>query len=87
MAVIQEDWNTDRIVERNPEAYTENINPPLPKRILPPPVPPLLFDLEKDPYESENLAALHPERVSKMLEELEAWFDEVETERRAIADV
>ena len=35
-----------------------------------PPGEPMLFDLDADPGESENLAAAHPERVEKML----AWM-------------
>jgi arylsulfatase A len=77
MEVIKEDSEIDRIVEKNPEAYAENINPPLPIRILPPPVPPFLFDLENDPGEVEDVAGLYPEKVSMMLGELEGWFSEM----------
>lgn len=84
MAIDRNDWNTDRIVERDPEAYTENINPPFPERTMPPPEPPLLFDIENDPCELNDLAAKHPDRAQQMLTELEAWFNEVEAERQAI---
>jgi len=84
MAINRDDWNTDRIVERNPEAYTEFDKSPFPLRELPPPVPPLLFDLSNDPCEKTDLAAQHPQRVSQMLTELEAWFNEVEAERQAL---
>ena len=86
MTVIKEDFDTDRIVEKNPDAYLENVNPPIPKRCLPPPGRPLLFDLARDPYEREDLAAKYPERVNRMLSELEAWFEEVESDRMTITE-
>jgi len=86
MTVIREDFDIDRIVEKNPEAYPEIINPPMSARVLPPPAPPRLYDLEADPFEQNDLAAVYPERVSEMLKELEEWFNEVETERRSITE-
>ena len=86
MTVIREDFDTDRIVERDPEAYTENIRQPMPERILPPPDRPLLFNLETDPCEQTNLADKYPQKVDTMLKELEAWFNEVEAERRSIIE-
>jgi arylsulfatase A-like enzyme len=46
----------------------------------------LLFDLANDPFEQHDLAGAHPERAARMTSALEAWFEEVETERRAIDD-
>jgi len=62
------------------------ITDPEPDRDVPPPPPPELYHLAEDPCESENLAAKHPGRVSRMLGELETWFAEVEAERAAIDD-
>ena len=84
MTINRDDWNTDRLVERNPEAYTEFDKSPFPHRELPPPVPPLLFDLSTDPCEQNNLADQYPERAASMLAELTEWFNEVEAERRAL---
>lgn len=41
---------------------------------------PLLFNLAKDPFETEELSGQHPDRVSRMLEELETWY------RRVVAE-
>ena len=86
MTVLKEDYDTDRIVERDPEAYSDNVRLPMPERILPPPEPPKLFDLDKDPYERNDLASQYPERVKKMMSELETWFCEVEADRMTIKD-
>jgi len=48
--------------------------------------PPLLFNLAADPLEHDDLSATHPERVSRMMTELENWFDGCEAERRTIPD-
>ena len=59
---------------------------PYPERDLPEPHEPELYDLAEDPGEELNLAAQHPDRVRKMLGELEAWFENVEQERATIDD-
>jgi arylsulfatase A len=46
-----------------------------------------LFDIDADPSEAHDLAASEPARVRRMGAELAAWFEEVEEERRSIADV
>ena len=58
----------------------------LPERALPPPQPPRLFDLSRDPFEQVDLAAQHPDRVRRMACRWEAWFETVTAEwRRAYA--
>ena len=47
---------------------------------------PLLFNLAADPLERQDLAALEPDRVSRMMCELENWFEDVERDRRSIPD-
>jgi arylsulfatase A-like enzyme len=42
---------------------------------------PLLFDLDADPFEQDDLAADHPDRVARMTAALESWFEEVERDR------
>jgi arylsulfatase A len=44
-----------------------------------------LFNLAWDPQETCDLAAGHPDRVSKMIADLETWFEDVERDRQAIA--
>ena len=41
------------------------------------PGPPMLFDLEEDLGEQEDLAAAHPDRVERLLAALEAWRTDV----------
>jgi arylsulfatase A len=62
------------------------ITEPDPPRDVPPPPPAELYNLADDPLEQNDLAAEQPERASKMLRELETWFEEVETERATIED-
>jgi arylsulfatase A-like enzyme len=54
---------------------------PVPQLRLPPPEPAQLYRLDTDPGEQHDLAAQHPERVSRMLRQLEAWFEDVEADR------
>lgn len=48
------------------------------------PEPPELYDLADDPGEQRDLAAQHPDRVRRMLGQLEQWFEEVEEDRSTI---
>lgn len=57
-----------------------------PPRDIPPPPPAQLFNLATDPLEEHDLAPGEPERVRRMLGDLDAWFAEVDAERRTIAD-
>jgi arylsulfatase A len=86
MTVLQDDYDTDRIVERNPEAYTDNVRLPMPVRDLPQPELPKLFNLENDPCERNDLASQYPQQVNSMLTEMETWFREVEAERLTIEE-
>jgi arylsulfatase A len=47
---------------------------------------PLLFDVAADPFEQDDLAPEQPERVARMSEALDRWFESVERDRRAIPD-
>jgi arylsulfatase A-like enzyme len=60
---------------------------PIPDRIIPEAKVPELYHIGKDPMEEHNLANVHPDRVSRMLAALETWFEDVETERRALPSV
>lgn len=70
----------------HPENITEAFDWPEPKKIVPSPPLPELYDLSQDPGESNDVASANPKIASKMLVELESWFEEVESERQAISD-
>jgi len=57
-----------------------------PERDVPPPPTPELYNLAEDPLEQRNLADVYPGRVQALLRQLETWFEEVDAERRTIAD-
>jgi arylsulfatase A-like enzyme len=71
-----------------PEHFVDNgiFRQPYPEREVGPPPPPELYNVAQDPLERENLADRYPDRVRKMLQELETWFEEVEAERATITD-
>jgi hypothetical protein len=70
----------------HPENITEIFDWPEPKRVIPEPPTPELYDLSLDPGETNNIAAANPQIATQMLTQLETWFEEVETERRAIVE-
>jgi arylsulfatase A-like enzyme len=72
----------DLLHKKDPQAVTALL--PVPRIRMPPPEPPQLYDLSADPFEAEDLAAQHPERVARMLRQLESWFEDVEAERLTI---
>jgi len=47
---------------------------------------PMLFNLSNDPLEKLDVAGERPDRVSRMMCELENWFEDVEKDRRSIPD-
>jgi hypothetical protein len=71
-----------------PEYFIENgiFRPPYPPRNVPPAPSPELYNLAEDPLEQHNLADQYPAQVSRMLTELETWFETVERERATIDD-
>ncbi len=70
----------------HPENITEIFDWPDPKSIVPEPPTPELYDLSIDPGETNNVATANPEVASQMLTQLETWFEEVESERKAIIE-
>jgi len=72
----------DLLHKKDPGAVREVL--PVPRIRMPPPEPPELYDLASDPFEQNNLADAHPDRVSRMLRSLETWFEDVEAERLTI---
>ena len=70
-----------------PEYFIEHgIIPGEPPREVPDPPPPELYHLATDPLEQENVADRHPDVASRLLRELETWFEQVDAERRSIRD-
>lgn len=86
MKVSAEDLEVDRRLKYDPQSITDISREPEPVRDVPPPPPPLLFNLDVDPYEEQDLAEEEPERVRRMLRDLETWFNTVEAERRNIPE-
>lgn len=86
MWISKEDGEMDRALKYHPEKFTDICREPEPHREVPPPPPPQLFNIEKDPLEKDDLAISEPQRVKKMLAEMEKWFEEIDTERRNIKE-
>jgi hypothetical protein len=63
------------------------ITDPVPVRTIPAPPEPELYNIKEDPLEKTNLADTYPDQVSRLLVDLENWFEEVEQERATIEDV
>jgi arylsulfatase A len=72
-----------------PEYFIRNgvLRGPEPQREVPPAPPPELYNIAEDPLEQENLAHKYPERVRKLLRDLENWFEQVEADRATIDDI
>jgi len=68
----------------DPRSVTQLI--PVPRVRYPAPEPAELYNLRDDPNETVDLAAQYPDRVHRMLRELESWFEDVEAERRRFAE-
>ena len=84
--VAPEDGKWDRRLKDDPECLTDILHTPEPERDTSNPPPPELYNIDEDPCEQNNLADVHPKRLSRMLCDLENMFDEVEAERLEFAD-
>lgn len=49
----------------------------LPQRSIAPVQPAQLYDLAKDPGETKNQADAHPQRLDRMIDAWDNWWDEV----------
>ncbi len=86
MTVRPEHTQMDRDLKYRPDLHAAAIPADIPERDFPPPEAPLLFDLELDPGEQNDLSSAEPQRAARLLGELESLFEEVEAERLTIAD-
>lgn len=68
--------------KENPAAVQDIL--PVPRLRKLEPEPPQLYNLADDPGERVDLAAAEPDRVYRMLGDLEQWFEDVEAERATI---
>lgn len=82
-----EDGPIDRKFKQDPDYLREII--PIAAReefSYGPPAPAELYNLRDDPGEIRNLAEKEPDRLRRMESELQAWFEDVEADRRSCAD-
>ena len=86
MQVRPEHSQMDRDLKYRPELHRAMVPYEMPERGFPPAPVAMLFDLESDPGELNDLAATEPRRAAMLLQELESWFEEVEAERLTISD-
>ena len=86
MEHAQADIDMVRSMKYHPDHHAEIRRDPLPERWIPDPAPPQLYNLREDPEERYDLSADEPERTSRMLRELETWFEAVEADRRSIRE-
>jgi arylsulfatase A len=84
--VAPEDLELDRRLKYDPAGIEDIERGPEPERTIPPSPPPLLFNIDNDPFEQHDLAEAHPGRTATMMRALEAWFEEVDSERLSIED-
>ena len=80
----------ERYVEKDieykyhPEKFNETFNWAEPEQIIPDPPSPELYNIDSDPGEEVNVANKNPEVASRLLIDLETWFEEMENERQNI---
>lgn len=86
MWITREDIDLDRRLKYEPEGITDILRASEPERTIPNPPAPMLFNMDDDPYERNDLLAQYPEIASKLEHDLDTWFESVEAERHTIED-
>ncbi|OIO01167.1 hypothetical protein AUJ67_04845 [Candidatus Desantisbacteria bacterium CG1_02_49_89] len=84
--VTREDGQMDMALKYEPEKFIDICRDPEPMRRIPPALPAQLYNIDIDPLERNDRAPSEPERVERMLNQLEDWFYEVEQDRKSIKD-
>lgn len=84
VARMQAFVESDLAHKQDPEQPRELV--PVPQLRMPPPEPAQLYRLDTDPGERNDLAAQQPDRVARMLRQLESWFEAVEADRLRAVD-
>jgi arylsulfatase A-like enzyme len=83
MTVTDSDRMIDRALNLHEEGRIVEVDTsPLPEFDGGPAPGPMLFDIALDPFEHNDLASEHPEKVATMTSELERWFESVEQDRQ-----
>ena len=77
MEVSPRDTAHDNAIKYVPERYDDIVREPSPGQTVPSPPPALLFNIAEDPFEHNDLAARHPQKVAAMESALERWFIDV----------
>lgn len=77
MQVSPQDTAHDHAIKYFPERYDDIAREPAPAQAVPSPPPALLFNIAEDPFERNDLAARHPQKVAAMEAALERWFIDV----------
>lgn len=86
MGLTQADMDLDNRLKYDPEGITDICRDPEPERTIADPPPALLFNIDEDPYEQQDLANEQPRVLSRMQRQLDDWFDAVEADRLSISD-
>ena len=86
MRVSPVDTALDHAIKYFPEDFDDIITDAEPARTVPAPPPPLLFNIAADPFEQQDLAEQYPDKAAAMLSDLEAWFRDVDQDRRRPLD-
>jgi arylsulfatase A-like enzyme len=85
MHKIDSDNQLSEFIINYPEKATENdILCGSVERELSEPPKPSLFNLDEDPYEKNDLSALHPQQLETMKKQLDGWFEKVLRDRASI---
>lgn len=85
-AMSKEDCDMDADIKKHPEKYVTIHAEPVPKRTLPSDVKAELYDLQKDPEESDDIYNKNEKIGNFMEEKLHRWFEDVEKDRLSNRD-
>ena len=84
--VTPEDGQVDRALKYEPDTVPDISRDTFELPEVGPSPAAMLFNLDDDPYEQNDLAAAQPDRLRRMQQALLEWFEHVEADRQAIED-